>query len=219
MRRASKMPSLEAPADKSITSLFVGGVEDPFVTKQDLQDYFYQFGEIRTINVLKKQKAAFVHFTRSVCALATRPETATSPCTRNSEGCVCSTHAGMSALQPRSSREGGRRSLQQTRDQRPRTESALGSSAGAKGQGRRRHGPVAHGRCWRSPSIASSPLYAAPTAGHGRRCAPRIWWAGCSTLPLTRSAQNGGTVCGPHEGRPRKGQEELRLLLPGRVSR
>eukprot|EP00035_Acanthoeca_spectabilis_P023289 m.448699 g.448699 ORF g.448699 m.448699 type:complete len:396 (+) comp19698_c0_seq1:34-1221(+) len=63
MRRASKMPSLEAPADKSITSLFVGGVEDPFVTKQDLQDYFYQFGEIRTINVLKKQKAAFVHFT------------------------------------------------------------------------------------------------------------------------------------------------------------
>eukprot|EP00037_Helgoeca_nana_P011942 m.107585 g.107585 ORF g.107585 m.107585 type:complete len:388 (+) comp21163_c0_seq1:13-1176(+) len=63
MRRASKIPSLEPPADKAITSLYVGGVEDPFVTQQDLQDYFYQFGEIRVINVLKKQKAAFVHFT------------------------------------------------------------------------------------------------------------------------------------------------------------
>eukprot|EP00036_Acanthoecidae_sp_10tr_P011568 CAMPEP_0182927700 /NCGR_PEP_ID=MMETSP0105_2-20130417/13923_1 /TAXON_ID=81532 ORGANISM="Acanthoeca-like sp., Strain 10tr" /NCGR_SAMPLE_ID=MMETSP0105_2 /ASSEMBLY_ACC=CAM_ASM_000205 /LENGTH=401 /DNA_ID=CAMNT_0025065659 /DNA_START=23 /DNA_END=1228 /DNA_ORIENTATION=- len=63
MRRASKMPSLDPPADKSITSLYIGGVEDPFVTKQDLQDYFYQFGEIRVINILKKQKAAFVHFT------------------------------------------------------------------------------------------------------------------------------------------------------------
>lgn len=33
------------------------------MTKQDLLDYFYQFGEIRTVNMLARQKAAFVHFT------------------------------------------------------------------------------------------------------------------------------------------------------------
>jgi len=63
MKRSKTTKSLEAPADKSIMSLYIGGVEVPFVTKQDLQDYFYQFGEIRTISVLQKQKAAFIHFT------------------------------------------------------------------------------------------------------------------------------------------------------------
>lgn len=88
MRRASKIPSLEPPADKAITSLYVGGVEDPFVTQQDLQDYFYQFGEIRVINVLKKQKAAFVHFTRSVAPpLPDAPRLAVYP--RGTECTLC----------------------------------------------------------------------------------------------------------------------------------
>ena len=39
-------------------SLFVGGVEEPFVTQQDLKDFFYQYGEIRVINVMQKSKAA-----------------------------------------------------------------------------------------------------------------------------------------------------------------
>lgn len=51
MKRANKIPTLEPPVDKSIVSLFIGGVEEPFVTKKDLQDYFYQFGEIRTVCV------------------------------------------------------------------------------------------------------------------------------------------------------------------------
>ena len=49
-------------------SLYVGGVEDPFVTKTDIKDYFYQFGEIRVINVLNKAKAALVHFTSRASA-------------------------------------------------------------------------------------------------------------------------------------------------------
>lgn len=68
MKRASNQPKLEAPADKSIMSLYVGGVEDPFVTKTDIKDYFYQFGEIRVINVLNKAKAALVHFTSRASA-------------------------------------------------------------------------------------------------------------------------------------------------------
>lgn len=63
MKRASKQPALDAPADQSIMSLFVGGVEEPFVTQQDLKDFFYQYGEIRVINVMQKSKAALVHFT------------------------------------------------------------------------------------------------------------------------------------------------------------
>ena len=42
MKRAKNVKALEAPADPSIMSLYVGGVEAPFVTQQDLQDHFYQ---------------------------------------------------------------------------------------------------------------------------------------------------------------------------------
>ena len=59
-----EIKSLETPDDQSIMNLFIGGVEDPFVTQNDLRDYFYQFGELRVINVLKKSKAAIIHFTR-----------------------------------------------------------------------------------------------------------------------------------------------------------
>ncbi len=62
----SATPALETPGDKSIMSLFVGGVEPPEVTEEKLRDYFYQFGELRAINLLPRQKAAFVHFTTYV---------------------------------------------------------------------------------------------------------------------------------------------------------
>lgn len=63
LKKSSNVKSLKPPEDKSVMSLYIGGVEEPFVTEQDLRDYFYQFGEIRVINVLKKAKAAIVHFT------------------------------------------------------------------------------------------------------------------------------------------------------------
>lgn len=62
MKRASTMKVLETPADKSIMHLYIGGVEEPFCTEQDLRDYFYQFGELRQIRVIPRQNAAFVHF-------------------------------------------------------------------------------------------------------------------------------------------------------------
>ncbi|CAG5115684.1 unnamed protein product [Candidula unifasciata] len=68
MNRYSSMPKLEAPDDKSVTTLYVGGLGDK-VGEKDLRDFFYQFGEIRSINV-SKQQCAFVQFTTRACAEA-----------------------------------------------------------------------------------------------------------------------------------------------------
>ncbi|XP_072165118.1 pre-mRNA-splicing factor RBM22-like [Diadema setosum] len=67
MRRAAAMPKLDPPEDRSITTLYVGGLGDK-VTEEDLKSHFYQFGELRSINVVPKQQCAFVTFT-------TRPAT------------------------------------------------------------------------------------------------------------------------------------------------
>ncbi|CAB3993500.1 pre-mRNA-splicing factor RBM22-like [Paramuricea clavata] len=65
--RASKLPSLEPPPDKAITTLYVGGL-DGRVLEQDLRDHFYQFGEIRSITMVPKQQCAFVCFTNRFSA-------------------------------------------------------------------------------------------------------------------------------------------------------
>ncbi|XP_041485706.1 pre-mRNA-splicing factor RBM22-like [Lytechinus variegatus] len=62
MRRAAAMPKLESPEDRMITTLYVGGLGDK-VTEEDLKGHFYQFGELRSINVVPKQQCAFVTFT------------------------------------------------------------------------------------------------------------------------------------------------------------
>uniref|UniRef100_A0A8D9FH74 Pre-mRNA-splicing factor RBM22 n=1 Tax=Cacopsylla melanoneura TaxID=428564 RepID=A0A8D9FH74_9HEMI len=62
MARASTMPKLEPPEDKTITTLYVGNLGDK-LTEQDLRDHFYQFGEIRNVTILSKQQCAFVQFT------------------------------------------------------------------------------------------------------------------------------------------------------------
>jgi len=74
MNRASAMPTLEPPEDTQITTLYVGGLEEPAgssravtegaVTEQELRNHFYQFGEIRQITMAPKQSCAFVQFTR-----------------------------------------------------------------------------------------------------------------------------------------------------------
>lgn len=62
MKRAATMKVLETPDDKSIMHLYIGGVEEPFCSEQDLRDYFYQFGELRQVRIIPRQNAAFVHF-------------------------------------------------------------------------------------------------------------------------------------------------------------
>ena len=70
MQRAQTMPELEPPADKNITTLYLGGVPKE-TTDQDIRNHFYQFGEIRAINVVEKQSCAFICFmTRASAQLA-----------------------------------------------------------------------------------------------------------------------------------------------------
>ncbi|KAG7275728.1 hypothetical protein CRUP_009831 [Coryphaenoides rupestris] len=49
LKRASTMPRLDAPEDKSITTLYIGGLGDTF-------------GEIRTITIVQRQQCAFIQF-------------------------------------------------------------------------------------------------------------------------------------------------------------
>ena len=55
------MPKLTPPTDKSITTLYVGGL-DGNITEKDLRDSFYQFGEIRHVHLVSKSGCAFVNF-------------------------------------------------------------------------------------------------------------------------------------------------------------
>ncbi|KAH9496366.1 RNA binding motif protein 22 [Bulinus truncatus] len=66
LTRYSSLPKLEPPEDRTVTTLYVGNLGDK-VSEKDLRDYFYQFGEIRSIN-LSKQQCAFVQFTSRIAA-------------------------------------------------------------------------------------------------------------------------------------------------------
>ena len=55
----------------SVTTLYVGGIVDESITEKDLRDHFYQFGEVRSINLTHKNHCAFITFTtRSACEQA-----------------------------------------------------------------------------------------------------------------------------------------------------
>jgi len=67
LKRAEKMPKLEPPPDKTITTLYVGGIDERF-KEQDLRDYFYQFGEIRSIVIASSKNCGFVCYTTRAAA-------------------------------------------------------------------------------------------------------------------------------------------------------
>lgn len=67
LKRAADMPKLTPPTDKSITTVYVGGL-DANIKEQDLRDVFYQYGEIRNINMVTKSGCAFVNFSQRECA-------------------------------------------------------------------------------------------------------------------------------------------------------
>jgi len=60
---------LRAPEDKTITSLFITGIEDD-ITEQDLRGWFYAFGEIKSCVMVHRSKCAFVNFTTRQAAEA-----------------------------------------------------------------------------------------------------------------------------------------------------
>ncbi|ETN75999.1 histidine--tRNA ligase [Necator americanus] len=72
MNRAKAMPALEPPADTTITTLYVGNLGPAGqITQKDLNDYFYQFGDIRSLRLLDAKSCAFIQFTtREACEMA-----------------------------------------------------------------------------------------------------------------------------------------------------
>uniref|UniRef100_A0A8C1Y0P8 Pre-mRNA-splicing factor RBM22 n=1 Tax=Cyprinus carpio TaxID=7962 RepID=A0A8C1Y0P8_CYPCA len=70
LKRASSMPRLDPPEDKSITTLYIGGLGEN-VTDSELRNNFYQYGEIRAITLVQRQQCAFIQFaTRQGAELA-----------------------------------------------------------------------------------------------------------------------------------------------------
>ncbi|CAK8686612.1 unnamed protein product [Clavelina lepadiformis] len=66
LRRANESIDQEAvkpPEDRTISTLYIGGLGEA-IDEDDLRNHFYQFGEIRSINVVGKQNCAFVQFTK-----------------------------------------------------------------------------------------------------------------------------------------------------------
>ena len=56
------MPQLVAPEDKSITTLYIGGVPAESIGERELRDRFYQYGELRSVTVYPRQRCAFIQF-------------------------------------------------------------------------------------------------------------------------------------------------------------
>jgi len=63
LRRADEEMTLLPPEDKSITTLYLGGLE-PSVREKDVRDKFYVFGEVSSIRVVQRQCCAFVTFAK-----------------------------------------------------------------------------------------------------------------------------------------------------------
>ncbi|KAK1440375.1 hypothetical protein QVD17_06200 [Tagetes erecta] len=62
LNKAGDMPTLEAPDDESIRTLYVGGL-DARISEQDLRDEFYSHGEIESIKIVPQKACAFVTYT------------------------------------------------------------------------------------------------------------------------------------------------------------
>lgn len=63
MRRAEEDLTLMPPEDKTITTLYLGGLPAG-VKEKDVRNQFYVFGEIRSIRMAPKQSCAFVTFVK-----------------------------------------------------------------------------------------------------------------------------------------------------------
>eukprot|EP01101_Sappina_pedata_P008712 TRINITY_DN4889_c0_g1_i1.p1 TRINITY_DN4889_c0_g1~~TRINITY_DN4889_c0_g1_i1.p1 ORF type:complete len:379 (+),score=99.74 TRINITY_DN4889_c0_g1_i1:46-1182(+) len=71
LNRSETMTKLNPPADTNITTLFVAGL-NPTIAEEDIRDYFYPYGELRSVKVIAKSLCAFVTYaTRSSAEMAT----------------------------------------------------------------------------------------------------------------------------------------------------
>ena len=62
LKRAEEMPTLKPPEDASITTLYVGGMDER-VDEAALKDVFYAHGELKSIRCVHARNCAFVTYT------------------------------------------------------------------------------------------------------------------------------------------------------------
>mmetsp|Transcript_30590 Transcript_30590/g.49512 ORF Transcript_30590/g.49512 Transcript_30590/m.49512 type:complete len:290 (+) Transcript_30590:254-1123(+) len=62
LRKADDMPGLKPPDDQTITTLYVGGINDT-ITEADLRDQFYSHGELKSIRMVYRSRCAFIQYT------------------------------------------------------------------------------------------------------------------------------------------------------------
>jgi len=61
LERAKSMNELTPPEDQGVTALWVGGLT-PSISKQDLHDQFYSYGEISEIKLMTERRCAIVTY-------------------------------------------------------------------------------------------------------------------------------------------------------------
>lgn len=69
LSRAAKTPGLEPPEDTSITTLWIGGLDER-VDEEALKDHFYAHGELKSIRLVRQRNCAFVTYTQRAAAEA-----------------------------------------------------------------------------------------------------------------------------------------------------
>lgn len=70
LKKISEIPRPVPPEDKTLTTLYIGNIGEK-INEKDLRDYFYQFGEIQSISIVRKQNCAFITYaSRSDCESA-----------------------------------------------------------------------------------------------------------------------------------------------------
>jgi pre-mRNA-splicing factor RBM22/SLT11 len=62
LSKASNMQKLTPPEDRTIMTLFIGGVT-PEISEEDLKDSFYPYGEVKAVRKIESRKCAFVTYT------------------------------------------------------------------------------------------------------------------------------------------------------------
>jgi pre-mRNA-splicing factor RBM22/SLT11 len=61
LAKAATMQKLTPPEDRTIMTLFIGGVT-PEISEEDLKDSFYPYGEVKAVRKIESRKCAFVTY-------------------------------------------------------------------------------------------------------------------------------------------------------------
>ena len=59
---SKKIRKLQPPVDETITSLWIGGIDNTDITEVDIHSIFYIYGEIKSIRLIREKQIAFVEY-------------------------------------------------------------------------------------------------------------------------------------------------------------